>query len=183
MSTSPLATPCAIGLGGEDRRAEVHVQADDAHARIADHAAGDVEDGVDVEAELDALDAGVGLGVRLGRQVGIDAQGHRSRLAQTLRHVGEGVQLGFALDVEEARRRSPGRSATRRRSCRRRRRRSCSPGAAGCQGAIQFAAAGHVEAGAVLGHEPADVQVAVGLDAVADERIARRRRPAATGRR
>ena len=39
------------------------------------------------------------------------------------------------------------------------------------QGAVQLAAAGHVEAGAVLGHEPADGEVAVGLDAVADERI------------
>ena len=62
---------------------------------------GDVEDRVDVEAELDALDAGVGLGVRLGRQVGVDAQGDLGGLPIDLATSAEGVQLRLALDVEQ----------------------------------------------------------------------------------
>ena len=80
----PLGGAFAVRLSAEDRRTEVHVQADDAHVRIADHAASHVEDGFDVEAELDALDAGIGLDVRFGRQVRIDAQGDRGRFAERL---------------------------------------------------------------------------------------------------
>ena len=78
------------------------MQADDTDVRVADHAAGRVEDGFEVEAELDALDAGVGFDVRLGRQVGVDAQGHRGRLAERLGGGGQGVQLVLALDVRGA---------------------------------------------------------------------------------
>ena len=134
---------------------------------------GHFEDGVDVEAELDALDAGVGLGVRLGRQVRVDAQGDRGDLAHRLgprrpracsssslstlnrktslfeavAHLGVGLADAGEDDLVA--------------------------GAAGLEGAVQLAAAGHVEAGAVLGHEPAEAEVAVGLDAVADERVGR----------
>ena len=47
------------------------------HVRIADYAASHVENGFDVQAELDAFHAGIGLNVRLGRQVRIDAQCNR----------------------------------------------------------------------------------------------------------
>ncbi len=84
----PLGRAVLVRLRAEDRRTKVHVQTDDAHAAIAEDAARHVEDGFDVEAELDALNAGVGFDVRLGRQVGIDSQRHRGRFAQRLGRVG-----------------------------------------------------------------------------------------------
>ena len=48
-------------------------------------------------------------------------------------------------------------------------------GPPGLERAVELAAAGHVEPGAVLAHEPADAEVAVGLHAVADDRVRRPR--------
>ncbi len=159
-----------IGLRIQDGRAEVHVQADDADVRVADDALGRIQDGVDVESELDALDAGVGLGVRLGRQVGIDAQGGAGSLADAAGHLGEVVQFFLALDVEEKDVVFQGVA-------------NLGVGladageddfladSAGVERPIQFAAAGHVEAGAGVGQSTAEVQIAVGLEAVADQRL------------
>ena len=60
-----------------------------------------IQHGVDVQAELHALDGGVGLDVRLGRQVGIDAQRHAGLAPSRCGHLAEGVQFLLALDVEE----------------------------------------------------------------------------------
>src|SRR5262249_10903724 len=143
---------------------------DDVNGRVVDHALGDLEHGLDVQAELDALDAGVGLGVRLGRQVRIHAEGHRGGLADRLGDIGQGVQLGFAFDIEQrhvdaeavrgsgVRLRDAGEDDLR-------------PGPAGSEGPVQFAAGGDVEPGTVFAHEPGDVDVRVGLNRVADERV------------
>ena len=170
ISVSPLAAPswygCVLRIGEPRCMCRPTMRT----PRIAEDAAGHVENGFDVEAELDALDAGVGLDVRLGRQIGIDAQRHRGRLAQRFGHVGEGVQLVLALDVEEEDVVFQG-GAELGVGLADAGEDDAVAAAAGRERAEQLAAAGHIDAGAVLDHEAADGQVGVGLDAVADERI------------
>ena len=108
----------------------------------------------------------------LGGRSGLTRRATVADLAQRSGHVGQGVQLGLALDVEQedvvlqaVAHLGVGLADAGEddlvAACRR------------PEGAVQLAAAGHVEAGAVLGHQPAEVQVAVGLDAVADQRLDR----------
>ena len=78
----------------------MHVQADDFDVWVADDALGNFQNGVNVQAELDALDAGIGFGVRLRRQVGIDAQSDQGGAVHRSSYTGQGVQLLLALDVE-----------------------------------------------------------------------------------
>src|SRR5579862_469008 len=138
--------------------------------RIADNAARNVQHGVDVETELDALDAGVGFDVRLRRQIGIDAQGDGRTFAKALRDIGQREQFRFALDVKE--------KDTFHKPLTQLRVRFADTGvndlfafAAGRQRAKQLAAAGHVEAGTVFGHQLANGQIRVRLDAVTNQRI------------
>src|SRR5207245_50311 len=105
---------------------------------------------------------------RLGRQIGIDAEVDAGHLAHRLGDLCQRQQLAFALDVEDQ---DTGLEAVAQlgigfadageddlRS-----------GAAGLERAIQLAGAGDVEAGAVFSHQPADVDVRVRLDAVANQ--------------
>ena len=140
------------------------------HAWNPQRVAGHVEHGLDVEAELDALDAGVGLGVRLRRQVGVDPQRHRGDLAHFGRDAPEREQFFLALDVEQhdvvfesAAHFGVGLADAGEDDL--------GVGSAGGDRAVQLAAAGHVEPRAVLGHQPANREVAVGLDRVGDDRL------------
>ena len=125
------------------------------HVRIADHFLGELEDRVDVEAELDAFDAGVGLGVRLGRQVGIDAQGDWAILPIALRDVGRWPAAPPSLSTLNRRTLFSSAVADLGVGLADAGEDDLVARAARFEGAIELAAAGDVEAGAVLGHEPA----------------------------
>jgi hypothetical protein len=64
----------------------VHVQANNLDVGVIDDLVREFEDGIDIEAELDTLDAGVGLGMCLGGQIRVDAQGDlREPLSRPMR--------------------------------------------------------------------------------------------------
>src|SRR6185437_6756370 len=143
-----------------------------ADVRIAGDALSHVENGIDVESELDALDAGIGFGVRLGRQIGIDAQGDRCDGASTASDFREVVQFRLALDIEQEDIVFQGIANLRVRltyPCEN----NLLAASASIEGAKQFTAACHVEAGAGLAHHAAKMQISVGLDAVTNQRIDR----------
>ena len=108
--------------------------------------------------------------MRLGRQVGIHTQRNIGDAPHRLRDVSNGNQLSLALDVKE-------KNAVLERHA------NLGVGLAGAgeddfgsdatrlEGAIEFAAARDVAARASLDHETSDMQIAIGLDAVADQRI------------
>ena len=75
MSDQPLSTPCRYGSAVRIGEPRCMCRPTTWTLGWPTTPSGDFQDRVDVEAELDALDAGVGLGVRLGRQVRVDAQG------------------------------------------------------------------------------------------------------------
>ena len=79
----------------------MHVQTDNADVRLSDNLLGEFQHGIDVQAELDAFDAGVGLGMRFGRQIGIDVQGHQGSAAQRMGHFAERRQFAFTFNIEE----------------------------------------------------------------------------------
>ena len=79
----------SVRLCRDDRRPQMHVQADDVNIAIAGEALGHFQNAVDVEAELGALDAGIGFDVRLGRQGRIDAQRHVGSLMGFFRDRGK----------------------------------------------------------------------------------------------
>lgn len=96
-----LLGPLSVRIGFQNGRAEVHVQPDHRQTRVLHDAPGDVDDGFDVEAELHALHAGIGLDVRLRRQVRVHAQRDVRLHAELLRDGPDRVQLLFTLHVEE----------------------------------------------------------------------------------
>ena len=110
----------------------------------------------------------------LGGRSGLTRRATCAFTPSRLRDCAEGVQLLLALDVEQEDAvlegeldlgvglADAGEDDLRPRS-------------AGLERAVELAAGGDVEPGPVLGHEPADAEVAVGLDAVADDRVRRRR--------
>ena len=77
------------------------MQSGDRHVRIADSRLRHIEDSLDVEAELHALHTGVGLDVRLRRQVRVDAQGHRGNAVHRSGNICQGSEFRFALYVEK----------------------------------------------------------------------------------
>ncbi len=83
-----LVDALAIWIGAENRRTKVHVQADDAQMRIADHALSHLKNRLNVQPKFGAFDAGIGLDVRFGRQIGVDAQGHGSGSTHAFGDVG-----------------------------------------------------------------------------------------------
>ena len=78
----------------------MHVQADEPDVWVADQTLCHIQEGLDVEPELDPLDTGVGFDVRLGRQIGVHAQGDGSAMSDRACHFLKGFQLGITLNVE-----------------------------------------------------------------------------------
>ncbi len=78
----------------------MHVQADEPDMRIADQALRHIQDGLNVEPELDSLDTGVGLDVRLGWKVRVHAQGDGSPMSNRACYFLKGLQLRIALNIE-----------------------------------------------------------------------------------
>ena len=156
------ALPVRLGL--QDRRAEVHVQPDDRETRVADDRLRDVDDRLDVEPELHALHGCVGLDVRLRRQVRVHAERDAGLAAVRLRDLADGVQFLLALDVEEedavfegVADLGVGLADAREDDLR--------AGRPGLERAEELAAARSRRTRAVLAHQPADAEVAVGLHA------------------
>ena len=113
--------------------------------------------------------------MRLGRQGGVDAQGDRGRPAEGAGHAGQGVQLRLALHVEEPHAALQAVAHLLVGLAHAGEDDLITPSSGG-QGAVELAAARHVEARAGAGHEPAEAQVRVGFDAIADERLNRGKR-------
>ncbi len=121
-------------------------------------------------AELVLRLAGGDLGVRLGVDVGIDAQRHVRGVPEAFGDLAQRAQLGLALDVEAedallqrvghllARLADTGEDDLVRRH-------------AGGEGAAQLALGDDIHAGAELGERAQHRLVGVGLDGIADERV------------
>ena len=79
----------------------MHVEPDDSDMRIAHEFSRDLEHGLDVEAELGALDAGIGFDVGFRRQVGIHSERHRGAMAGRARDFRQRLQFRFALHIKK----------------------------------------------------------------------------------
>ena len=155
----------------EELGADVAVDARDLDGGHPGGLAVEVEGLGEGHAELVAAQAGGDVGVGVGVDVGVHAEGDRRALAELGGHVVQAVELGGGFDVEAADAGLEGEAhlvdalADARED-------HLARVAAGRQHAGQLAAGDDVEAGAELGEHRQDAQAGVGLDRVADQRLA-----------
>ena len=156
------------GLDGADLGADVDADACGLEVGKLDGAAVDVAGALDGDAELVLAQAGRDVRMRLGEDVGVDAEGDLGGLACGAGPLAEDLELGFALYVEEEDVGAEGcvhlpdllADAGEDDAAER-----CWGGAAD---ALQLAAGDDVEAAALLGEQLEDGERGVGLDCVAE---------------
>ena len=79
----------------------MHVQASHTQVLVSHNTLGNIQNGLDVQTELDSLDRGIGFYVRLGWQIWIDSQGDVGNNTESLCHAADRMQFFFAFHVKE----------------------------------------------------------------------------------
>ena len=164
----------AKGLRGANLRADVDADSVRLKPAIPCCALVDAQGLADVDAELVLAQAGGDVGMRVGEDVGIDAQGEAGDALEFAGAGGKQGEFGFALDVE-----LEDAGVEREVDFRGGLADAGEDDAAdgfGCGGedALKFAAGDDVETRAMRGEELEDGERGVGFDGVADEVIAAR---------